>query len=639
MHTTTSHCDHRASRIIRFVVLFFIFQVSVFAVRANGYAYTDSIFKNLRKEHPRLIATANDFNDFKERLAKDPSLKERFDELAKKGDALIGAPVNKYIIPDGLRLLATSRSVLDRIYTLAFLYRITGDKKYADRAWLELDAASKFPDWNPKHFLDVGEMTHAFAIAYDWLYDYWNTDQRQQIRHAIIEHGLNRALLAYQGLALPNMSWWIDVGHNWNQVCNGGIGIGALAIADEEPKLSEAILRYVLQHLPTAMKHYGPDGAWDEGPGYWAYASKYTVAIVSALETAVGSDFGLSSIEGFAETARFPVYLTGPIDKSFNYADGGDERIGGSSLAWLAKKYNHPWIAIYQRKLEGNTPLDLLWNSFPIPTTNVKEPSPDIYFRNAEVVTMRSAWSDSTAWFLAFKGGDNKANHSHLDLGSFVLDAFGERWILDLGAENYNLPAYFSTGRNGTRWTYYRTRAEGHNTLVFNPSTGPDQDPVAEARVTKFSSLPSGAFAIADLTAAYQPANMHSVKRGIALDERKRVIVHDEMEASGNADVNWYAHTRAAITLTDKGKTALLSMNGKKLVAKILSPADAVFEVMDAVPSATSPHPEGINPNKGISKLHIHMQAVSKTNIIVSFTSPDDSKTYKGKYLQPLEKW
>ena len=54
---------------------------------------------------------------------------------------------------------------------LGLLYRLEGKPAYAERAWQELDAAAHFPDWNPRHFLDTAEMTHAFAVAYDWLYD------------------------------------------------------------------------------------------------------------------------------------------------------------------------------------------------------------------------------------------------------------------------------------------------------------------------------------------------------------------------------------------------------------------------------------------------------------------------------------
>ena len=80
------------------------------------------------------------------------------------------------------------------------------------------------------------------------------------------------------------------------------------------------------------------------------------------------------------------------------------------------------------------------------------------------VVTMRSSWDDPNARFVGFKGGDNKVNHSHADLGTFVLDAMGYRWAMDLGPDDYNLPGYFGK----ERWNYYRLRTEGHNTLVVD---------------------------------------------------------------------------------------------------------------------------------------------------------------------------
>ena len=54
-----------------------------------------------------------------------------------------------------------------------------------------------------------------------------------------------------------------------------------------------------------------------------------------------------------------------------------------------------------------------------------------------------SYFPNKEALFLAAKGGLNRGYHSHLDLGSFVLDAFGQRWAEDLGPEDYGLPGYF----------------------------------------------------------------------------------------------------------------------------------------------------------------------------------------------------
>ena len=62
-------------------------------------------------------------------------------------------------------------------------------------------------------------------------------------------------------------------------------------------------------------------------------------------------------------------------------------------------------------------------------------------FRGVQVAIFRSAWNDPKALYIGVKGGRNGADHSHLDLGSFVLDDLGYRWAVDLGGDDYNLPA------------------------------------------------------------------------------------------------------------------------------------------------------------------------------------------------------
>jgi len=513
-----------------------------------------------------------------------------------------------------------------------------GDKKYAERAWKELEAVSKFPDWNPKHFLDVGEMTNAFGIAYDWMYDYWNTDQKNIIKSAIIEKGLCRAMMAYEGVAVQNHSWWIRSEHNWNQVCHGGIGIGALAIADEDPKLAEYILRNVIKFLPYAMVHFGPDGAWNEGPGYWVYATQYNIYILSGLETALGTDFGLSNIEGFSKTVLFPMYLTGPFNRSFNYADGGDGPTGGSQLYWLAAKYNAPLAAKYQLQLtRSGSPLDLLWYSKELADRQAQLPPLAAYYRASEVATMRGAWDDRNTWFVGFKAGDNNANHSNLDLGSFVLDAYGKRFIMDLGADNYNAPGYFSTGANGPRWNYYRMRAEGHNTLVINPGTKADQDPLAFAGIKKFNSKGNTAFAVADLTPAYA-AEAKSVQRGIALAGGNTVVIRDEVTTGKPSQLYWFLHTRAELKLAGNAKRATLTIDSAQVVAEIVSPANAKFTIMNAEPLATSPKAEN-NKNEGIRKLAISLAGIANTNIVVVVRPVKGRASAAAAFLKPLSSW
>ena len=116
--------------------------------------------------------------------------------------------------------------------------------------------------------------------------------------------------------------------------------MGALAIADEKPDLSAEILAQVVRNLPAAMTQYAPDGAWGEGPGYWQYATSYNVTILAALATALGEDWGLSKIEGFSQAGMFPIYASGPLGRTFNYADAGDGPVSAPEMWWLADRFH-----------------------------------------------------------------------------------------------------------------------------------------------------------------------------------------------------------------------------------------------------------------------------------------------------------
>ncbi|HEY3282587.1 MAG TPA: heparinase II/III family protein [Armatimonadota bacterium] len=585
----------------------------------------------LKPVHPRLLATADDFAGLKKRCETEALEREWLDRIRRAAQPMLTEEPARYEIPDGLRLLATSRRVVSRVQYLGLLYRLEGNRAYVDRLWKELDAAAHFPDWNPRHFLDTAEMTHAFALAYDWLYDAWTPEQRDALRKAIVEKGLGPALACYRGRS--SFGWWVKANHNWNQVCNGGIVCGALALADVEPELCGEILESALRSLPLAMEQFSPDGAWPEGPGYWSYATEYNVLILAALDSALGTDFGLSKAPGFDHTGDFPLFMTGPIDRTLNYADGGDGAPRPPQMLWLAKRFSQPAYAAYEQQHAAPAPLDLLWLDRRLLSSAAKKAPPNRYFRRSEVASFRGAWKDRAATFIGFKAGDNRANHSHLDLGSFVMDALGVRWVLDLGADDYNLPAYFGN----QRWSYYRLRAEGHNTLVLNPSAAPDQDPKALATITRFESKPRRAFAIADLSPAYAP-QASGTRRGIALLNRRSVLIQDEVMAGKPVDLWWFLHTRAAVELSPDGRGATLTQDGKQLHLRLLSPDSARLTVMDAAPLPASPHPAKQNPNSGVRKLAIHLPNTQDLRLAVELT-PADGGPESPAEVVPLAKW
>jgi hypothetical protein len=205
--------------------------------------------------------------------------------------------------------------------------------------------------------------------------------------------------------------------------------VGALAIADEEPALAAQVVAAGRASIVLAMKTFGPDGGWPEGPGYWNYATSYNVYYLSALETALGTDFGLSKTPGFAETGLFRIHFTGPTGLPFNYADAGEKAGTASQMFWFARAFNQAVFAGHERAMAESYPHILHLLRFEGRGSGPQDSNLPVaaVFQGVDVAFLRSAWGDPNAIFVGFKGGDNKANHSHLDLGSFVLDALGER--------------------------------------------------------------------------------------------------------------------------------------------------------------------------------------------------------------------
>lgn len=575
----------------------------------------NEILATLRPEHPRLIGLAPDLQRVKKMIGQHPRAAEIYRSVRKEADrCLAEKPVVHRLI--GPRLLDQSRRCLGRVYTLATAYRVEGDRRYADRAIREMLAAAAFPDWNPSHFLDTAEMTHALAIGYDWLYEVLTPQERTALRKAIVDKGLREAETIYR-----KRGWWSTSRYNWNQVCNGGITLGALAVAEDHRQLAAYLVHQAVQSVRSAMAEFAPDGAWAEGPGYWNYATSYNVFMLAALDSALGTDFGLSRSAGFSSTGEFRIHLVTPARLAFAFADAGSRMGQAPQMFWLARKFDRPLYAWHERELVGGSSALHLWWFDPRGEPPDGFPT-DRHFRRVDVVMMRSRWNDPDAVFVGLKAGDNRVNHSHLELGNFLLEAAGQRWAVELGADNYNLPGYFGD----MRWTYYRLGTAGHNTLLIDSQ---NQNPKAVAPIVAFLSTPQRAHAVADLSAAYA-GQARKLLRGVALIDRRQVLIQDEIEQPAGSQITWQMHTRATIRLD--GPRAVLSQGGKRLVARILAPSGAIF----ATGAAQAPPPQAQQPD--VTKLIVNLPgSAERIRLAILFTPGQDE--FDSPNLTPLAQW
>ena len=149
--------------------------------------------KTVLPEHPRLLYRKDGIPALLKKADSTPELRQLRDTILKDAGTILAALPLKRVMT-GTRLLSVSRDCLNRVTTLGMAWQLTGDTRFSQRAKDEMLTAAGFTDWNPSHFLDVGEMTAALALGYDWLYPALDQESRQTIRTAIIEKGLRPSL-------------------------------------------------------------------------------------------------------------------------------------------------------------------------------------------------------------------------------------------------------------------------------------------------------------------------------------------------------------------------------------------------------------------------------------------------------------
>jgi hypothetical protein len=607
-----------------------ILTIAVFGVVSIGWVQTPTsaaasttvaapgLIGTISGSHPRVLGSTASFAALSATVQSDAGAKGLYDRVVSKSNTLLSqAPVTY----DPSNLYNTSQTILDITTTLSIAYRLTGNSDFANRLWTELSLVAAYPDWVSAGFLTTGSLTEAMGIGYDAIFDWLGPTQRQTLSSAIIDKGLSPSISQYQQSAV----WTTEIG-NFNVVANSGIGIGAIAVADVDGSVASSALDGAMASLQNGLNGFSPDGGYREGVQYWGYAIQHLVTFALALRISTGSDQGIFSSPGINQTGKTAAYLTGPSGIPFNYSDSKSASIDTPALFALGSEFNDSVlnkIAYDTTQLGNINQFALLWYK-----AGVSRQSPsqaalplDKYYSSSGVVTMRSAWDQPDALFMGFKSANPTSNwHPQLDAGTFSLDALGVNWATELGPDDYNLPGYFDGLPNGQRWSYYRVRAEGSNTLVANPGAGPDQDPFVSSNISKVQSSADKAVAVAYLNGSIS-TSATTWKRGVALvDNRQQAVVQDEIVGVDKLDLWWGMHTDASIAIAADGRSAVLTKDGKQLLARIASPASVTFTQTPAQPLWSSPSPAGQAASGSTKKLAIHIEGAKSTTISVQFT-------------------
>ncbi len=546
-------------------------------------------------DHPRIIFPEDDQSQLENKMAENEQL----------------AALNKFMINTaaiyldealltrdqvGRRILHVSRDAIKRIMLLSYSYRMTGEKKYLQRAEKEMLAIADFSDWNPSHFLDVAEMTMAMGIGYDWLYHDLPEKSKEKIMEAIINKGL-----------MPSKEYdaWSYALHNWNQVCNAGMVIGALAVFEDAPRLAQEMIDRAKVSIRKPLEEYEPDGAYPEGAGYWGYGTTFHILLLDAYNK-IFDDDAFEKSESLLRSADFYLHVCGPAG-FYNYCDSHTGYRISPAVFWFAASRNDNSLLWYQkplldelinRKIEprhianskGNRflPLLVIWGS-QMDSFEASEPN-NLSWKGRGVNPIglhRTSW-DNKAIFIGIKGGSPGSNHAHMDAGSFVMDAKGVRWAIDLGAHGYHRLEsqgldIWNKKQTSDRWSIYRYTNYLHNTLTVDDSL---QRVDGYARIIKHKGEGAFRYTMVDMTSVYE-GQLDSASRGIALVDNEYVMVRDEVvNTNKESKIRWSMVTHDDVTIEDD-QTAIIKTEGEVLTLKVVSPENAIIQTWPTDPPNT----------------------------------------------------
>lgn len=404
-------------------------------------------------QHPRLLFTEADL----------PALRQRFDEPAnsevkkrtlERAAALLTYSGNgKYESTpenfDKMSYKIWADKGMGFVTTFSWAYVLTGDKLYTDALWSVLKHECKVRGQlkqNDFRFEFVAKSNGVnAALAYDVAWAALDDEKR-----ATLATYLDQYLIFKDK---PSFGWKNNIGLGYFSA----VGLIALARLDENPKarevLAECIKRLKEISYPASIVPH-PDGAYPEGALYADYMFLYLLPFIQRYEEITGDkNHGLWEPAFFRNTHRMvetltggdglwaPIYDSQPQPYGAAWLAGLGQRTNNDVLRWAAEHYYRETIAETDPAKEVGRSLiayvlNRAWKKevqFPGLPTLALLPS-------INTGTLRSDKAIKPGLMITVRGYGEKEvsmRGQHLDVGSFLLYARGENFLIDPG---YNQP-------------------------------------------------------------------------------------------------------------------------------------------------------------------------------------------------------
>jgi len=483
-----------------------------------------------------------------------------WEKLRQQADADIKVPV---LVPTsviagrsaeharhGNRDYGICRAVGQRVLRAAFASLITGDLACRDSALRQMEALfdpAKWPDWRDlSHMhlaadLRTGQLTHDLALAYDWLHPSLTPEQRR-----MIVEGIDRRGIRPFWKAIEEKAYWINRTNNWMTCIVGGLGIAGMALGDDHAD-SARLIEFSLPHMKDYLKIYGPDGEFNESPGY-AGATFYPVAYFAAHRYWSRGSENLLAQRPFPQACQWLMHLTLPPGRCAAFGDtGADEApkvFHVPAVAAATRDGILQWYYLHQPPDEPEM-RELLWFDPRVAPVDPqgRVPLGAAFPAHGGCLVSRTDWNPVATPCVVYGKAGRERHHGDNDVGQLCVDGYGRRLIVDLGMPSMYPDDYWLEKRP----QFYNASARGHNVLVFGgremPGVGgaePDTSRCGRIVASRFDPEKGASWSL-DLTRAYD--GVESVRRTVVHRLPGIVAVLDEASLTKPEEISLRWHT------------------------------------------------------------------------------------------------
>jgi hypothetical protein len=475
-----------------------------------------------------------------------------------------------------------SESIKRRCEILTFAYALTGRKEYGQRAKEYVLSLARWDTWNDPSYdkgigtysgIDSANLTISAVTAYDVLHELFTETERQELREAIITKGLGPFAYDLLDLVPFEEKAILDLYPNGTTRRAAGLGIGALAILDEEP-MAHLYLSLAIDYMMWFFEHMEATGD-SEGMMYTSISTDILIQLADTMRRITGEDEAFKCTYISSSVPKASLYLRGGLRCRFD--DSGNAAYFGLTMTMLSA-LGDPLAGWYLKDTK-TTPSGIYGLIYHQPDVNIASIE---YLPTSTVIpafgwaSLQSGWG-SLSSTLAFKSNDAISGHTHLDQNSFTIFAQGQWLATDYG---------YSVLDGGPKATF-TTNSVGHNTILVD---GMGQTRRGGGNIERFMASPFYDVVSGEAAGAYGYIDLF--RRRIAqskfpmLDEKNfnslgyLYVIYDELKADTPHSYQWLLQSDMRnMSIVDN--SIIIKKAPGSLAATIISPSkeDITLEI------------------------------------------------------------